>query len=215
MSITIDSVKNDLMKILKCENTENLKKCYYKQALEYHPDRNKEGEEMFKKIQNAYDILKDEEKLRKEYERRLEEDENKNITLKKISKIVSFLNENNCEYEDEKPLEYYENIMKNIYDKIFYLLSYEWELNCKNRLNRHIFNLLISDIDELKLSLIKLYGVNPYQLNVQKMYNLAFFIHITEERLCTPKRLTNNELMDIYNFYRYYIDKNPPWEILI
>lgn len=35
----------------------DLKKCYYRKCLQYHPDKNSDGLEMFKKINTAYNIL--------------------------------------------------------------------------------------------------------------------------------------------------------------
>jgi curved DNA-binding protein len=63
----------DYYKILGVEKTaskEDIKKQYRKLARKYHPDvnpNNKEAEEKFKDISEAYDVLSDEEK-RKKYE---------------------------------------------------------------------------------------------------------------------------------------------------
>tara|TARA_B100000131_G_scaffold295127_1_gene311832 strand:- start:1445 stop:2476 length:1032 start_codon:yes stop_codon:yes gene_type:complete len=60
----------DFYKILGVEKTidkESLKKAYRKLALKYHPDKNpgdKEAEEKFKKISEAYSVLSDEAKRR-------------------------------------------------------------------------------------------------------------------------------------------------------
>ncbi len=51
-----------LLGVSKDATTEEIKKAYRKKAVQYHPDKNpgkKEAEEMFKKISEAYEVLKD------------------------------------------------------------------------------------------------------------------------------------------------------------
>lgn len=53
--------------VSKSASNEEIKKAYRKNALKYHPDRNKwdkKSEEKFKEITNAYDVLSDENKRR-------------------------------------------------------------------------------------------------------------------------------------------------------
>ena len=60
----------DLLGVPKTAPEEDVKKAYRKLALKYHPDRtpgNKEAEEQFKQINEAYAVLSDKEK-RKEYD---------------------------------------------------------------------------------------------------------------------------------------------------
>lgn len=60
----------DILWISKTASKDEIKKAYKKKAMEYHPDRNKnnpEAEEMFKKINWAYDTLSDDNK-RKQYD---------------------------------------------------------------------------------------------------------------------------------------------------
>lgn len=66
-------MSNNLYEILwvgKTATKDEIKKAYRKKAMEHHPDRNKwnkDSEEMFKKVNEAYDILSDDNK-KKQYD---------------------------------------------------------------------------------------------------------------------------------------------------
>ena len=56
---------NEILEVSRDADTETIKKAYRKQALRYHPDRNqgdKEAEEKFKQINEAYEVLSDSDK---------------------------------------------------------------------------------------------------------------------------------------------------------
>jgi DnaJ-class molecular chaperone len=59
----------DILGVSKTSTPDEIKKAYRKLALQYHPDRNKtkEGEEKFKEVTKAYEVLSNEEK-RKQYD---------------------------------------------------------------------------------------------------------------------------------------------------
>lgn len=55
----------ELLGVARNASAEELKKAYRKQAMQYHPDRNagdKEAETRFKEVNEAYDVLRDEQK---------------------------------------------------------------------------------------------------------------------------------------------------------
>ena len=64
------STKRDYYEVLgvgKSADEKEIKKAYRKLAMQYHPDRNpdnKEAEEKFKEINEAYEVLSDENKRR-------------------------------------------------------------------------------------------------------------------------------------------------------
>ena len=58
----------EILDVSRVATYEEIKAKYRKLALKYHPDRNpdnKKAEEMFKKISEAYEILGDKEKRKK------------------------------------------------------------------------------------------------------------------------------------------------------
>lgn len=54
----------ELLGVAKDATAEDIKKAYRKKAVQFHPDKNKsaEAEDMFKKVSEAYDVLRDAEK---------------------------------------------------------------------------------------------------------------------------------------------------------
>tara|TARA_Y100001970_G_scaffold215428_1_gene263565 strand:- start:463 stop:1329 length:867 start_codon:yes stop_codon:yes gene_type:complete len=76
----------ELLKLTPNATTSDIKKSFRRLSLLYHPDRNPGTEEMFKKINEAYEILSDDEK-RKRYdnENRIKKDENRKEENENIS----------------------------------------------------------------------------------------------------------------------------------
>ena len=58
----------EILGVSKESTPEEIKKAYRKLSLQYHPDKNPDGEETFKEIAEAYSILSDNEK-RAKYDR--------------------------------------------------------------------------------------------------------------------------------------------------
>lgn len=61
----IDTEYYDLLEVAQTASADEIKKAFRKQAMKYHPDRNpgdKEAEQKFKAINEAYEVLKDEQK---------------------------------------------------------------------------------------------------------------------------------------------------------
>ena len=52
----------EILGVSKEATAEEIKKSYRKLSLQYHPDKNPEGEDKFKEISEAYTVLGDEEK---------------------------------------------------------------------------------------------------------------------------------------------------------
>lgn len=60
-----DTEYYDLLEVSKTASQDEIKKAFRKQAMKYHPDRNpgdKEAEQKFKAVNEAYEVLKDEQK---------------------------------------------------------------------------------------------------------------------------------------------------------
>lgn len=208
-------LRKELMDKLGCTDKDNIKKCYYKLALQFHPDRTGGSDEKFKEVQNAYELLNNEEKFKKELDERLLLSEKEDNNLQKKLKIMAFLDANDCDYEKDKTLDYYTAIFIDLYKKIFYLLDYEWHMvGDYPFVNYRLFHNLMSDIEREKTHIRQLCDLDPYQLNIQALYTKVFFIHTMEERIYSNPEMDNDELVNNLRFFEYFMEKNPSWTIL-
>eukprot|EP01012_Entosiphon_sulcatum_P066278 TRINITY_DN95434_c0_g1_i1.p1 TRINITY_DN95434_c0_g1~~TRINITY_DN95434_c0_g1_i1.p1 ORF type:complete len:279 (-),score=51.43 TRINITY_DN95434_c0_g1_i1:12-848(-) len=55
----------DILGVRRNSTKEELRRAYHTKALELHPDKNPEGESLFKEVRDAYEVLKDDEARRK------------------------------------------------------------------------------------------------------------------------------------------------------
>lgn len=98
---------------------DELKSSYKKLALKYHPDRNpndKKSENMFKKISEAYDVLKNSTK-RAEYDKKrqkLNKNFNENSSVKNDN-----INENRGNIQKFDEFLFMPNNFKNMFEKAF------------------------------------------------------------------------------------------------
>lgn len=210
--MNITQIKKECMEILQCDEPSSIKKAYYKQALLYHPDKNPNEREKFETIQKAYNILTNEKELQKELQERIDKD----IVTKKIQTIIQFLDNNEITYQKNKHLYYYEHLMKQLYDKIFYLIEYRWRIpwSRMHSINKFLLSTIRKIIFTEKENIVLMYNINPYNINLNNVYVRTFLLHVIEERLYT-QHIDNNILIDTLNFLEYSLEKTPPWNILI
>jgi hypothetical protein len=188
----------ELLELKKPYTNKELKKNYLKKCLEYHPDKNKNGIDMFKKIQEAYNILKkiniencnidiEEEFTDLSYTEILNNYINKfsnkygwsNEFIKKtIEKI--FIN------AEEISIKYLENIetdkLLEIYD---YLMKYNQLFNIGSNLLEECNKIINKKIKDEKIIIL-----NP---SIEDLINDNIYVlDIEEERFYVP--LWHNEL---------------------
>lgn len=77
----------EILGVSKDATAEEIKKVYRKLALQYHPDKNPDGADMFKDIVEAYEILSDTNK-RKEYNYKLENPNPQNVFGRDMDEIL-------------------------------------------------------------------------------------------------------------------------------
>ena len=105
----------EILGVSKIASYEEIKAKYRKLALKYHPDRNpdnKEAEEMFKQISEAYEVLGDKEK-RKKYDEKM--NDNVKYTKNKENKT-----KNDYSYSSASSnFSFNPNDIKNMFENMF------------------------------------------------------------------------------------------------
>lgn len=138
------------LELLEIHNTFTqceLKKAYYKKCLQYHPDKNIDGLEMFKKIQQAYDLLNNQNQFNTSYSRDASsssssksqssyEYESYSDTLKKY--VEMFSEKYNWDSDDiYKVLDGFLSNAKDISIKLFYNIDKETALDIYDYINKY------------------------------------------------------------------------------
>jgi len=145
--------ENDLYIILNVKSdatSEEIKKSYKKLILKYHPDKNKDNKDYYKKkfidIQQAFEILYDKEK-RKQYDLKYFNLDKKFNKKTKVKDFVNFIN---------NPVFYLLFFDKLLYSDFSFLSDYT--------INSNMFKIL--DIEfEIKFTLLEYYNVIPKYVN--------------------------------------------------
>lgn len=107
----------EILGVEKNAKASEIKLKYRKLAMKYHPDKNpndKEAEEKFKKISEAYEVIGNEEK-RKEYDKKL----NKSFENKDFGKFENNKNQNNDKKSYSESFSFNPNDLKNMFEKVF------------------------------------------------------------------------------------------------
>jgi DnaJ-class molecular chaperone len=165
-----------ILNVDKKASCDEIKKAYKKQALKYHPDKNKDSDarEMFNKISVAYEILSNEES-RNKYNS-LNEDQHENllnliinfvksmINQENINKIINVLCENEINIINENNIPNYDIKKKDI------------EIRLKNKIDLDYINDFMSSLLQDNDKIIKDHDLSIFmsqeELLSEKNYQL-------------------------------------------
>jgi hypothetical protein len=147
-----------------------LKKSYYKKCLEYHPDKNPNGNELFKEIQEAYEVLNKNKKYMMSSEDKCSNDDIRNMTYIELLKkyIDTFANKygwsndfikssinkllNNAE---EVSLEFFENLEEDKATQLYeYISKYSQIFNVCSSLITNIKKIIDNKVKNKKIVIL-------------------------------------------------------------
>ena len=157
---------------------ENLKKKYYKLALQYHPDKHQnsqESTEYFQKITEAYELLKTEisDNIQEEKEDIYTYSSFLQLFLNKtpfLSSIIDYILKN---YENIT-IHIFEGIEKNTAINVYnFLLKHKLILHISDELIDNVKNIILDKYKDIQIyilnpSLQELFGERIFKLNIQE-----------------------------------------------
>jgi hypothetical protein len=200
---------------------DNLKKKYYKLALQYHPDKHQnsqESTEYFQKITEAYELLKTEisDNIQEEKEDIYTYSSFLQLFLNKtpfLSSIIHYILKN---YENIT-IQIFEGIDKNTAINVYnFLLKHKLILHISDELIDNVKNIILDkykDIYILIPSLQELFGERIFKLNIQeKIYYVPLWhseLEIEENIIvkCIPS-LPENIVIDENNNIIFHLTIN-------
>jgi len=211
-------------------NLDNLKKKYYKLALQYHPDKHQnspESTEYFQKITEAYELLKKEviDNIQEEKEEIHTYSSFLQLFLNKtpfLSSIVHYILKN---YENIT-IHIFEGIEKNTAINVYnFLLKHKLILHISDELIDNVKNIILDKYKDVQIyilnpSLQELFGERIFKLNIQeKIYYVPLWhseLEFEENIIvkCIPN-LPENIIIDENNniIFHLKIDTNTLFNI--
>jgi curved DNA-binding protein CbpA len=185
----------ELLELKRPFNENELKKNYYKKCLQYHPDKNKDGTEMFKKIQESYELLRNKDFT--------DDNRKEDINLSYINMLNEYINSfsNKYGWSDEfikNTLSKLINNAKDISLKVFEDLDNEKALEIYEYVSKYnqLFNIGNSILEKMKKIIdnkIRNNNVIILEPNINDLINDNIYVlEINDDTFYVP--LWHNEL---------------------
>lgn len=126
----------DILGLPDFSDIESIKKQFRKLAVIYHPDKNPDGEEKFREIAEAYEILSDPEKKQK-YDARLRYQLN-------FKEKKSYAHTKRSPYKEKNPVDNREAARRKYYEQYYKRKSYEGYHENAKKVSNEFRNILIA-----------------------------------------------------------------------